>query len=79
MIKTASALHSELETIDIGSIAVYLHSLYPKYSRCELVMMLASVAPVENCICRLCNPERFPDCLTYKRAASDILMQSRAV
>ena len=51
------------EKIDLGRIAIFLHSVFPDYSMQELVVKLSEFAPLERCTCTLCHKTRFPDCL----------------
>jgi hypothetical protein len=52
----------EFDLIDLGPIANFLNSVHPQYTRCELVKMLAAIAPIEKTTCSLCKPTEFPAC-----------------
>jgi hypothetical protein len=52
----------DLDLVDLGGIANFLNSVHPQHTRCELVKMLAALAPVEGTTCSLCKPTKYPAC-----------------
>lgn len=51
------------DEVDLGAIAVFLHTVHPQYSACEFVKMLRRLVLIDSCTCSLCSPTKFPACL----------------
>lgn len=57
-----------LEALDLRDVARILNSVFPHYSLCACARMAAAFAPGEGCVCSLCPPGTYPDCVHGKDA-----------
>ena len=52
-----------LDELDLHDVATILQGVYPDYSLCECARMASVFAPKEGCVCSICEPGTYPDCV----------------
>jgi len=74
MLRQPAAL--SIDELDLKDVAQILRTVYPQYSLCECARMAAVFAPDEGCVCTLCGPGTYPDCVR-QAARTDGASQDR--
>ncbi|PZF78757.1 hypothetical protein DK847_02855 [Aestuariivirga litoralis] len=52
-----------LQALDLGDVARIVQAVFPDYSLCECARMVAVLVPTTGCVCSLCAPGIYPDCV----------------
>lgn len=52
-----------IDELDLKDVALILNQVFPRYSLCDCARMAAMFAPEVGCVCTLCGPGTYPNCM----------------